>query len=74
MLSAISVGGGAVNGSVRVWLRLEGLMALVLGTYRSDKREVHCSRSRCCSLRLNRRSLLAITPAVEQTPRSLEGL
>jgi hypothetical protein len=33
MLSAAAVGSGAVNGSVRIWLRVEGLITLVLATY-----------------------------------------
>ena len=33
MLTAVPMGGGAVHGSVRLWLRLEGLMALLLAIY-----------------------------------------
>lgn len=33
MSTMVPMSGGAVNGSVRWWLRLEGLMTLVLATY-----------------------------------------
>lgn len=33
MFATVPMSGGAVNGSVRWWLRLEGLMALLLVTY-----------------------------------------
>ena len=59
MLSAISVGGGAVDGSVRVWLRLEGSMATGpwhVSFRRSGRFIARVRRRR--SLRLNRRSSL----------------
>ena len=33
MISSLPASGGAVHGSVRLWLRLEGLMTLLLATY-----------------------------------------
>jgi hypothetical protein len=33
MFSSAPVSDGAVHGSVRLWLRLEGMMALLLATY-----------------------------------------
>ena len=33
MFTTVRMSGGAVHSSVRLWLRLEGLMALLLATY-----------------------------------------